>query len=158
MTRLRGRRPKGQRLLSKVPFGHWKTQTFIAASSRLTSKPNWSRPSKPKTSSSATICLLTKARPPRRPFAPRALGSCSCRPIARPQSNRDRFRQAQGPAARQGDQKNRRPLARHRRNLRPLQSTRMRKLLQNRRIWIQMSVRCARLPVAADEKLRVTMP
>jgi transposase len=30
MTRLRGCCPKGQRLLSKVPFGHWKTQTFIA--------------------------------------------------------------------------------------------------------------------------------
>src|SRR5271170_109581 len=30
MTRLRGRSPNGQRLLSKVPFGHWKTQTFIA--------------------------------------------------------------------------------------------------------------------------------
>jgi len=30
MTRLRGRCPKGQRLLSKAPFGHWKTQTFIA--------------------------------------------------------------------------------------------------------------------------------
>ena len=30
MARLRGRSPKGQRLLSKVPFGHWKTQTFIA--------------------------------------------------------------------------------------------------------------------------------
>jgi transposase len=30
MTRLRGRSPKGQRLRSKAPFGHWKTQTFIA--------------------------------------------------------------------------------------------------------------------------------
>ena len=30
MTRLRGRSLKGQRLLSKAPFGHWKTQTFIA--------------------------------------------------------------------------------------------------------------------------------
>ena len=30
MTRLRGRSLRGQRLLSKVPFGHWKTQTFIA--------------------------------------------------------------------------------------------------------------------------------
>ena len=30
MTRLRGRCQKGQRLLSKAPFGHWKTQTFIA--------------------------------------------------------------------------------------------------------------------------------
>jgi transposase len=27
--RLRGRRLRGQRLLSKAPFGHWKTQTFI---------------------------------------------------------------------------------------------------------------------------------
>jgi transposase len=30
MTRSRGRSAKGQRLLSKAPFGHWKTQTFIA--------------------------------------------------------------------------------------------------------------------------------
>ena len=34
MTRLRGRSLRGQRLLSKVPFGHWKTQTFIAAAMR----------------------------------------------------------------------------------------------------------------------------
>jgi transposase len=30
MTRLRGRCLKGQRLKAKAPFGHWKTQTFIA--------------------------------------------------------------------------------------------------------------------------------
>jgi transposase len=30
MTRLRGRSLKGQRLRSKAPFGHWKTQTFVA--------------------------------------------------------------------------------------------------------------------------------
>src|SRR5271169_2510323 len=30
MTRLRGRCLKGERLRSKAPFGHWKTQTFIA--------------------------------------------------------------------------------------------------------------------------------
>lgn len=30
MTRLRGRCPKGRRPRSKAPFGHWKTQTFIA--------------------------------------------------------------------------------------------------------------------------------
>jgi hypothetical protein len=30
MARLRGRSLRGQRLLSKVPFGHCKTQTFIA--------------------------------------------------------------------------------------------------------------------------------
>ena len=30
MTRLRGRCLKGHRLRSKAPFGHWKTQTFVA--------------------------------------------------------------------------------------------------------------------------------
>jgi transposase len=30
MTRLRGRGLKGRRLRSKAPFGHWKTQTFVA--------------------------------------------------------------------------------------------------------------------------------
>jgi transposase len=30
MTRLRGRCRKGRRLKSKAPFGHWKTQTFVA--------------------------------------------------------------------------------------------------------------------------------
>jgi len=30
MTRLRGRCFKGQRLRAKAPFGHWKTQTFVA--------------------------------------------------------------------------------------------------------------------------------
>ena len=31
MTRLRGRAPRGQRLLAKVPHGHWKMTTFVAA-------------------------------------------------------------------------------------------------------------------------------
>ena len=31
MTRLRGRARRGQRLKATAPFGHWKTQTFIAA-------------------------------------------------------------------------------------------------------------------------------
>lgn len=31
MTRLRGRAPRGQRLVAKVPHGHWKTTTLIAA-------------------------------------------------------------------------------------------------------------------------------
>jgi transposase len=30
MTRLRGRAPRGQRLIAKVPHGHWKTTTLIA--------------------------------------------------------------------------------------------------------------------------------
>jgi len=31
MTRLRGRAPRGQRLVAAVPYGHWKTSTFVAA-------------------------------------------------------------------------------------------------------------------------------
>jgi transposase len=31
MTRLRGRAPLGQRLIDKVPHGHWQTTTLIAA-------------------------------------------------------------------------------------------------------------------------------
>jgi transposase len=31
MTRLLGRAPKGERLLAKIPHGHWKTTTLIAA-------------------------------------------------------------------------------------------------------------------------------
>jgi transposase len=31
MTRTHGRCPKGQRLVAKVPYGHWKTLTFVAA-------------------------------------------------------------------------------------------------------------------------------
>lgn len=34
MTRLRGRAPVGQRLIAKVPQGHWKTTTLIAALDR----------------------------------------------------------------------------------------------------------------------------
>jgi hypothetical protein len=31
MTRLYGRAPRGQRLHAKVPYGHWKTMTVVAA-------------------------------------------------------------------------------------------------------------------------------
>ena len=34
MTRLRGRAPVGERLVDKVPLGHWKTTTLIAALDR----------------------------------------------------------------------------------------------------------------------------
>lgn len=31
MARLRGRAPRGKRLIGKIPHGHWKTTTFVAA-------------------------------------------------------------------------------------------------------------------------------
>jgi DDE superfamily endonuclease len=86
MTRLRGRCLKGQRLRSKVPFGHWKTQTFIAGlrCHGLTApfvvdapmnrrifetyvETQLAPTSKRAMSSSWTTCQPTKARPPRRP-------------------------------------------------------------------------------------------
>lgn len=30
MARLRGRGPRGERVIGKVPYGHWKTTTFVA--------------------------------------------------------------------------------------------------------------------------------
>jgi transposase len=30
MTRLRGRAPRGKRLIGAIPYGHWKTSTFVA--------------------------------------------------------------------------------------------------------------------------------
>ena len=30
MTRIRGRAPRGERLIGAVPYGHWKTSTFVA--------------------------------------------------------------------------------------------------------------------------------
>ena len=158
MTCLRGRCPTGQGFsqrprsdigrrgpsslacdAARSPRLSSSTRRWTGASSRLTSKPNWLRPSNRAMSSSWITCPLIKGRPPRRPFAPRALGSYSCRPQQK--SNRDGFRKAQGPAARQSDQDHRRPLASHRRNPRSLHSPRMPKLLHPRRLRIHMKVR-----------------
>jgi len=39
MARLRGRAVKGERCVSSVPFGHWKTTTFTAGFSNLDAAP-----------------------------------------------------------------------------------------------------------------------
>jgi hypothetical protein len=109
MTRLRGRCRKGQRLLSKAPFGDWKTQTFIARlrCGALTAPFVIDAPmdrrifetyvetqlaphSNRAMSSSSITCPPIKAPPPRRPSTPRALGSYSCRPLA-PTSTQSRW-------------------------------------------------------------------
>jgi len=90
MTRPRGRSLKGQRLRSKAPFGHWKTQTFVAGLPLR--RPHGSvrhrcamdrrifetyvetqlaPRSKKATSSSWTICPLTRARSPKTPSGKR---------------------------------------------------------------------------------------
>ena len=47
MVRLRGRCPRGERLIDHVPHGHWKTITFVAG---LRRRPfRWSPMRRPKT-------------------------------------------------------------------------------------------------------------
>ena len=101
MTRLRGRSPKGQRLLSKAPFGHWKTQTFIAGlrcdaliapfvidapmDRRIFETYVETEPAptvRPGDVVVLEICRPIKAQPLRRLFATRTPGPFSFRPIA----------------------------------------------------------------------------
>jgi putative transposase len=89
MTRLYGWAPRGRRLVAKIPHGHWKTATFLAAlrNDRVDARPacstapsmasafsptsnsSWSRPSGATTSSCSTISDRTKARPYETPKA-----------------------------------------------------------------------------------------
>jgi hypothetical protein len=109
MTRLRGRCRKGRRLKSKAPFGHWKTQTFVAGlrcygltapfvvdrpmNRRIFetgSRRNWRPRLIPAMSSSSTISPRTKARRSKKQSAPGAHGSCSCHPTV-PTSTRSKW-------------------------------------------------------------------
>src|SRR5262249_35386839 len=108
MTRLRGRCPKGQRLRSKAPFGHWMTETFVAGlrCDRLTAPFVVNAPMDRRifeayvekelapTLAKGDIVImdnLPPARPPRRLSRQGAPGSGSCRPIV-PTSIRSRWR------------------------------------------------------------------
>src|SRR3984885_11150010 len=101
MTRAHGRCGRGERLRSKAPFGHWKTQTFVAGlrCGALTApwvidapidraifetyvRTQLVPPLQEGIASSWTICPPTKARPPNKPSASEALGFCFCRPTA----------------------------------------------------------------------------
>jgi hypothetical protein len=109
MTRLRGRSPKGQRLFSKAPFGHWMTQTFIAGlrCDALTAPFVIDAPMDRRifetyvetqlapTLKPGDVVILDNLPPDKiatagRLFGPRALGSYSFRPIA-PTSIRSRW-------------------------------------------------------------------
>ena len=88
------------------------------------------------TSSSWTICPLTKAR---RRESHRTSGAliCFCRPTSRRNPIETAIRKTQGASARQGRPHHRRPLEGDRPNLRSLPTRRMQKLLRRRRIRIQ---------------------
>ena len=106
MTRTRGWWPRGERLLAKVPHGHWKTMTFLAAlrhdqitapfvldgpitakASLPTSSISWCLRCGRATSSSWTILAPTRAIPSAKRSAQLAHTLCSClptRPISIP--------------------------------------------------------------------------
>jgi hypothetical protein len=109
MAPLRGWAPKGQRLHAKVPYGHWKTMTFIAAlrCDRIDAPCVFDQPingesftawvkhqlcptlepgdislPRRKPGSSSTISQATRTPPPAPPSGQEAHASCSSRPTA----------------------------------------------------------------------------
>jgi transposase len=163
MTRLRGRCPKGQRLLSKVPFGHWKTQTFVAGlrCGALTAPSVIDAPMDRRIFETYVETQLAPTLQPgdvvildNLPAHKSAAAEAAIRakgawllflPPYSPDLNPIEMAFAKLKALlRQGDQDHRRPLASHRRNLRSPQSPRMPKLLHRRRSRIHMKVRCSR--------------
>ena len=101
MTRARGRCDRGERLRSKAPFGHWKTQTFVAGlrCGALTAPwvvdapmdraifETYVRTQLVPTLQAGDIVILDNLPAHKSPAAEqairdRALGCCSCRPTA----------------------------------------------------------------------------
>ena len=161
MTRARGRCDRGERLRSKAPFGHWKTQTFVAAlrCGALTAPwvidapmdraifETYVRTQLVPTLQQGDIVILSarsqKSRRRTSHSRARRLAAVSAALQPRPQSDRNGLRQTQGASPRHGHAHHRRTLEGHRANLRSLHPRGMRKLLRSRRIWIQMNVRCS---------------
>ena len=173
MTRLRGRCLKGQRLRSKAPFGHWKTQTFVAGlrCHGLTAPFVIDRPMNRRifeayvetqlapTLGNGDIVVMDNLAAHKSPNIEKAICAKGAwllfLPPYGPDLNpidpkgsaeqQDGLRQAQSPSARQSHQDNRCPLAGHRRYLRSLLARRMLKLFQRRRIRTHMKVRRSRV-------------
>jgi hypothetical protein len=159
MTGLRGRCLKGQRLLAKAPFGHWKTQIFVAGlrCGALTAPFVIDAPMDRRI---FETYVETQLAPTLQPGDVVILDNLPARKSAAAKAairakgawllflppyslDRDGFRQAQSPAARQRDPDHPRSLARYRRNLRPLHPRRVPELLHRRRLRIHVKVRCS---------------
>jgi len=136
MTRLRGRSVKGQRLKAKAPFGHWKTQTFIAGIAglrhcRLTAPfvinqqtnwrifNTWVETQLAPTLAKGDVVILDNLAAHKSPIAEapiRAKGAWNAVPAALqsgPQPHRDGLLQAQIPSAGQSHSHHRRTLESH---------------------------------------------
>ena len=143
MTRLRGRCLRGQRLKSKAPFGHWKTQTFIAGlrCHGLTAPFVVDRPMNRRifetyvetvlapTLSPGDVVILDNLSVHKSQAAEEAIrarghprqgrmAALSAALFARPEPNRNGLCQAQGTSAGESRQNHRCSLESHRRHLR----------------------------------------
>ena len=117
MEPLRGWSPRGERLIAKVPHGHWKTMTFIAALRRdgidapwlfdgpingeafttYVEKVLFQRSGRAR-SSSWTISAATRARPFAEQSAPLSQNTLPAQILPRPQPDRTGLCKAQTPA------------------------------------------------------------
>ncbi len=154
MTRLRGRCLKGQRLRAKAPFGHWKTQTFIAGlrDRRLTAPfvvdqpmnrrifDTWVQTQLAPTLAKGDVVILDNLAAHKSPNAEAAMRAQGAWMLFLPpyspdlNPHQDGLLQAQIPPSGQSHPHYRRTLESHRRHLRTLHPHRMQQLLQGRRI------------------------
>ena len=162
MTRARGRCEKGERLRSKAPFGHWKTQTFVAGlrCGALTAPwvidapmdraifETYVRTQLVPTLQEGDIVILDNLPAHKSPAAEQAIRERGAWLIFLPPYSPDlnpiemAFAKLKA-SARHGHAHHRRTLEGHRANLRSLDPRGVCKLLPSRRIRIQMSVRCS---------------
>ena len=159
MATLRGWAPCGTRLTAKVPHGHWKTTTFLAALRYNRIEAPWVLDG-PIDGESFTIYVEKVLLPTLQPgdiVIMDNLGSHKGKAVRalirsrgaklfflpkyspRPQSNRAGLRQAQAPAAQSSSANRRSRLGRDRSGAQSLHTKGMRQLLPKRRIRINLN-------------------
>jgi transposase len=149
MTRPRGHCLKGKRLRSKAPFGHWKTQTFVAGlrCGALTAPFVIDAPMDRRifetyvetqlvpTLKKGDIVIIDNLPAHKSPIAEKAILDRGAQVLFLPPYSPDlnpiemAFSKLKAHLTRQGCPNNRRTLESHRTNLRPLPTRRVQKLL-----------------------------
>jgi hypothetical protein len=154
LTKRAGWSPEGERYRTHVPFGSWKTQTFVAGLRCHGMVAPWIVDA-PMNTARFEFYIETQLAPQLSPGdivirdnvafhkSPRAaelvrrarrLDARATGILARPQPHRDGVRETQGPAQKARCTLLRRHLRRTQGHLRPLRPSPMQKLLQSRRI------------------------
>jgi hypothetical protein len=178
MTRLYGWAPRGRRLVAKIPHGHWKTATFLAAlrNDRIDAPCVFDGPingerflayveqflvptSSATTSSCLTIWDRTKAKPCKLDQGRRRASPVPSKILTRPQPDRATLRQDQRLRPKSRAPHARRRLRRHRPSPNHYPARRMRKLSHWRRLCVSLNAEGSRdLPrVVAERVARVSV-